>query len=788
MGKAPSRLLNRIKGKICEIALLVVVVQEGLTLILCIASNMAAYSAMNTLKHFLSGNLTKANFNQLVENADNDIESSLLAFVDDNFDFFSEDILRKLVQCALQARDDNLNEDGTSKVQDSELMGAWGTIIDSVRATTAARQERAGAAFQKVVTVAQSEGPRSTATIISQLYRAGHIDKLFQELLDGAIDTCKASNNVESLEMFSFFKKVIDQNKAVEKARLAQASDAPPPSIPSTSSKTPLPEHIKAIATSSEAKIINHALPQMHVSADAEELLQVKLVEASRYLKSVIDDSRGDAAALQKRVQTDLWSGSTSFDIDHFSRVVKDNLDASQQAGYVNRVKLLQFVESRVLSPLRERIMQREKEVEDAASLTGEGDVEDGLGSFHAPRFVDESTNTFVKKIVTPEMFLTGFAKEPADINKLGKTGQRLKNVKDEVRSHQDSLRELSVSLGKHLEEHGWAVCDNFVPTDLVRRVRIETSLFAEHYEQSEIWVGKNADVGSLLSVPSVRGDKVIWMCGGHDHRAAPEGVSRVVKTKGEIEPCRLEAKTRTQMRKFGALKEIIKSCDTLVDDLKIKVKALEGIFERSDAMLANYPGEGSRFARHIDNTTGDGRRLTMLIYLNPGWTHEQGGALRLTPPSVDEAIDVYPESGRLAMFYSATIPHEVMPTYGDRHAITVWYYDSEERASALRSAQESGAAAAANRAGRDAQLEAKHFIADLMGGDDIDVNGGDPSIEELTALRNKVDDLPDTTLSIVASITGAPSTESFREGFTMLTPQDLKQMRQLFRRMGLAD
>ena len=37
-------------------------------------------------------------------------------------------------------------------------------------------------------------------------------------------------------------------------------------------------------------------------------------------------------------------------------------------------------------------------------------------------------------------------------------------------------------------------------------------------------------------------------------------------------------------------------------------------------------------------------------------------------------AVDIYPESGRLAMFLSAEMPHEVMPTFGDRHAITLWY------------------------------------------------------------------------------------------------------------------
>ena len=36
---------------------------------------------------------------------------------------------------------------------------------------------------------------------------------------------------------------------------------------------------------------------------------------------------------------------------------------------------------------------------------------------------------------------------------------------------------------------------------DLVRRVRIEAELFKDFYEQSEIWVGKKADVGAQLQV-----------------------------------------------------------------------------------------------------------------------------------------------------------------------------------------------------------------------------------------------------------------------------------------------
>ena len=88
-----------------------------------------------------------------------------------------------------------------------------------------------------------------------------------------------------------------------------------------------------------------------------------------------------------------------------------------------------------------------------------------------------------------------------------------------------------------------------------------------------------------------------------------------------------------TNINKLNLRNCLVGAVDKLMDELKIKVGRLGGIYERSDAMLANYPGDGSRFARHIDNTTGDGRRLTVLIYLNPDWDRSaHGGALRLTP------------------------------------------------------------------------------------------------------------------------------------------------------------
>ena len=91
---------------------------------------------------------------------------------------------------------------------------------------------------------------------------------------------------------------------------------------------------------------------------------------------------------------------------------------------------------------------------------------------------------------------------------------------------------------------------------------------------------------------------------------------------------------------------------------------------------------------RHLDSSPdGPDRRLTCLFYLNKDWVKEHGGSLRIFLPvgssassshdssSEEQEIDIEPLMNRLVVFQSRTIPHEVLPAFKDRMAITMWFY-----------------------------------------------------------------------------------------------------------------
>lgn len=90
----------------------------------------------------------------------------------------------------------------------------------------------------------------------------------------------------------------------------------------------------------------------------------------------------------------------------------------------------------------------------------------------------------------------------------------------------------------------------------------------------------------------------------------------------------------------------------------------------------AVYP-EGTFYKRHLDTFQNDSRRkLSMVCYLNDeDWQPEYGGELTIY---VDEngnerSIDIYPVQGRMVVFESQVLEHEVKPVKRERLSITGW-------------------------------------------------------------------------------------------------------------------
>ena len=90
----------------------------------------------------------------------------------------------------------------------------------------------------------------------------------------------------------------------------------------------------------------------------------------------------------------------------------------------------------------------------------------------------------------------------------------------------------------------------------------------------------------------------------------------------------------------------------------------------------AVYP-EGTFYKRHLDTFQNDGRRkLSMVCYLNnEDWRPENGGELAIYTQEngEEEQIDIFPLAGRVVIFESQELEHEVKPVKVPRLSITGW-------------------------------------------------------------------------------------------------------------------
>lgn len=101
--------------------------------------------------------------------------------------------------------------------------------------------------------------------------------------------------------------------------------------------------------------------------------------------------------------------------------------------------------------------------------------------------------------------------------------------------------------------------------------------------------------------------------------------------------------------------------------------RALMAGIEDFQGHFALYPS-GAAYARHFDRLVGsDVRAISAALYLNDGWTAEDGGCFRIYTGG-GRSEDVLPQGGRLVAFLSDRFEHEVLPARRERLSFTGWF------------------------------------------------------------------------------------------------------------------
>lgn len=191
--------------------------------------------------------------------------------------------------------------------------------------------------------------------------------------------------------------------------------------------------------------------------------------------------------------------------------------------------------------------------------------------------------------------------------------------------------------ISSEIYQNSFAIIDNFISGDFCKALLEEQNGLLKAGKFREAAVG-NGD--KKLVKPEIRNDAVLWMDS--------------------------EALTPLQAAYWDKIEEIR---NVLNQRCFLGLRSFEGHFAR-------YP-KGSFYKRHLDQFQQVSYRvITVILYLNQNWKSVDGGELRMYFPQEDgsERIqDVLPEGGRLVIFLSGEISHEVLPTHRERISITGW-------------------------------------------------------------------------------------------------------------------
>lgn len=198
----------------------------------------------------------------------------------------------------------------------------------------------------------------------------------------------------------------------------------------------------------------------------------------------------------------------------------------------------------------------------------------------------------------------------------------------------------------RQLLSHGYTVCDGFVGAPTVASLAhlVHQSLGAHAR------VDDDAIKWQHISPQHARDDLTTWVS---------EGV------RPATDAC------------FASSDGVLAALSRLETDLHMFMH-LRGVRE---LQLAAYTAGSSGYRKHTDampqSVSGTERKVTAILYSNATWTEADGGQLRLWLADHDgnASVDVEPKGGRLLLFLSGCMAHQVLPTHADRLALTAWYH-----------------------------------------------------------------------------------------------------------------
>lgn len=113
-----------------------------------------------------------------------------------------------------------------------------------------------------------------------------------------------------------------------------------------------------------------------------------------------------------------------------------------------------------------------------------------------------------------------------------------------------------------------------------------------------------------------------------------------------------------------------------LMENLRLAInrRLFMGLFDY-ECHFAHY-SPGDFYKKHLDAFKGRTNRvLSTVLYLNPGWGHDDGGELLMyEQDNTQPFLQVTPLFGQMLIFLSERFPHEVCPAKRDRYSIAGWF------------------------------------------------------------------------------------------------------------------